>query len=145
MYKKIICVVIALTIAIALQMVSPLSINANGSIVVVVDGQRITFQDQKPAIINGRVLVPVRAVFEEMGFYPQWYPDTRVAVLMGPRDIITIPVDITFFRVNGRVVTTDVPQQLIIHKRISPCTRVHGITNNSCRRSCSKIRIRSRS
>jgi uncharacterized protein YkwD len=36
------------------------------------DGQEITFPYQQPVIVDGRTLVPVRGVFEAMGFEVRW-------------------------------------------------------------------------
>ena len=41
---------------------------AADSITVTVDGQKVHFTDQQPVNINGRVMVPVRAVAEKMGW-----------------------------------------------------------------------------
>ena len=39
---------------------------AADNITVTVDGQKVSFGDQQPVNINGRVMVPVRAVAEKM-------------------------------------------------------------------------------
>ncbi len=41
---------------------------AADNITVTVDGQKVNFGDQQPVNINGRVMVPVRAVAEKMGW-----------------------------------------------------------------------------
>jgi len=51
---------------------STLSNAIDGTIAVFVDGERVVFPDQEPIIYNGHVLVPVRAVFEAMGFEVEW-------------------------------------------------------------------------
>ena len=42
----------------------------------------IKFEDQQPVIVDGRTLVPVRGVFEFMGFDVDWNPTSRQATLM---------------------------------------------------------------
>lgn len=37
------------------------------------DGQKVSFGDQQPVNINGRVMVPVRAVAEKMGWDVEWF------------------------------------------------------------------------
>lgn len=39
---------------------------------VYVNHERVEFVDQQPQIVNARVLVPVRGVFEKMGATVQW-------------------------------------------------------------------------
>lgn len=46
---------------------------AADNITVTVDGQKVNFGDQQPVNINGRVMVPVRAVAEKMGWDVQWF------------------------------------------------------------------------
>ena len=44
---------------------------------VTVDGTQVEFAAQQPVIVGGRTLVPVRGVFEQLGFEVDWCPDTR--------------------------------------------------------------------
>ena len=46
---------------------------AADDITVTVDGQKVSFGDQQPVNINGRVMVPVRAVAEKMGWDVEWF------------------------------------------------------------------------
>ena len=52
------------------------------------DGQQIEFEDQQPIIVDGRTLVPVRGVFEAMGFEVEW--ENGYTVL--ERDNFVIPI-----------------------------------------------------
>ncbi len=68
MKKKIVSLILSLVLI--LSCVAPLSASASG-ISVTLNGNYITF-DQPPIIMNGRTLVPVRAIFEAMGFTVLW-------------------------------------------------------------------------
>ena len=46
---------------------------AADNITVTGDGQKVSFGDQQPVNINGRVMVPVRAVAEKMGWDVEWF------------------------------------------------------------------------
>ena len=46
---------------------------AADNITVTVDGQKVSFGDQQPVNINGRIMVPVRAVAEKMGWNVEWF------------------------------------------------------------------------
>ena len=46
-----------------------------------IDGEFIHISDQQPVIINGRTLVPLRAVMEPLGFIVEWDDNTRIARL----------------------------------------------------------------
>ena len=121
MNKKIGYTLAVLFVVYTLQwVVMPVSVEAGSPITVEVDGQRVSFQGQGPIMVNGRVLVPVREVFEKMGFYVYWNSSARVATLMDAERTVNIPADITFFWANGRLITTDVPQQLVNGRLMLP-------------------------
>jgi len=61
-------------------------------IAVYVDGERVIFPDQEPVIIDGRVLVPVRAVFEAMGFEVEWGDRRNEVTLVENERTVIIPV-----------------------------------------------------
>jgi len=64
---------------------SPLNTQAsNTSIIVQVDGVRVHFPDQQPVIVDGRILVPLRAAMEAIGFYVEWDDAIDSAILTKP-------------------------------------------------------------
>ena len=56
---------------------------------VTLNGLNITFGDAKPEIINGRTMVPVRGLFEKMGYSIKWDSATRTATLTSSDNVIT--------------------------------------------------------
>jgi len=58
-----------------------------------IDGQFIDVGDQPPVIIDGRTLVPVRAVFEPMGFAVSWCDDYQMATLISNRYTVEVYVN----------------------------------------------------
>jgi len=103
----------------------------SSDILVFVDGQQIHFEDQLPIIVDGRTLVPVRGVFEHMGFTVEWIDATRTAMLEGPEHSIMIPVDEATFIVQRaadfgvpHTITPDVPQQIINGRTMLPLRAV---------------------
>ena len=60
---------------------APGSIHAADEISVTIEGVRVNFTDQQPAIIGGRTLVPLRGVFEALGFDVEWSSLLRTAYL----------------------------------------------------------------
>jgi hypothetical protein len=80
---------------------------------VTVDGQPVNFNGAGPRSVNGRVLVPLRGVFEEMGAYVQWNPATRdVTATRGDSDV-RLHIGDRIANVDGRQVTLDVPAMII--------------------------------
>ena len=87
---------------------------------VIIDGQVITFADQGAVMVNDRVLVPARGVFEHMGFTVTWHSQSRIARLESYDTVIFIPADLSSFIVNGTIITPDVPQQMMNDRLMLP-------------------------
>ena len=118
---------------------------ANDTIIhVTIDGVPVNFPDQTPVIVDGRTLVPVRGVFEDLGFDVSWNENTRMATL---RRIVSIsgdssdvPVRFTeeifitigsdAFQYNSTLINTpqnhvlDVPAQIINGRTMLPIRAV---------------------
>ena len=120
MKRKILAIMLVAVFICALM---PLTAAANANeqqISVFVDGIRVAFPDQQPVIVDGRTLVPVRGVFEELGFEVDWEGTTRTAILVNDTYEIRISVGSASFYVNGVRHTLDVPAQLIGGRTMVP-------------------------
>ncbi len=62
-----------------------------GVINIFFDGNKLK-TDVEPLVENGRVLIPLRAVSEEMGFRVDWSPSAQVAYVFGEHDSIEVAV-----------------------------------------------------
>lgn len=60
-------------------LILPFDCYADEDINVQVDGIVVDFQENKPIIIDNRVLVPIRPIFEAMGAVVTWDKDTKTA------------------------------------------------------------------
>jgi len=86
---------------------------ADNNITVIIDGQTVEFEGQQPVMVDGRVLVPVRGVFEMMGFEVDWDRETRTAVIENEGYIIRIVIGQAVFYTNETIYELDVPAQII--------------------------------
>ena len=116
--KKILAIILALVLLVGL--VPSVIASANTTIPVFINGQRVTFQDQNPVLIDGRVLVPVRGVFEDLNFFVDWNPTARRATLTRGSDTIIITVGSNIFTTNGVSHTLDVQAQTIGGRTMLP-------------------------
>ena len=73
--KKIISLLLAICLLISVNT----TIFASDPISVTLDGNYIEF-DVHPQIINGRTMVPIRAIFEKMGAVVEWDGNTSSAI-----------------------------------------------------------------
>jgi hypothetical protein len=84
---------------------------AGQGIRVQLDGKVLTF-DQPPVNINGRVLVPFRAIFEAFGAEVTWEGTLReVTGILGDREVWLRIGDVNA-RVQGNPVVLDVPARI---------------------------------
>lgn len=89
------------------------------SISVTLDGEQVTF-DQQPVIIDGRTLVPVRAVVEKMGGTVDWDQPTQTVTLTLGTDVIKLTVGSSTGYINGKAHALDVPPQIINERTLMP-------------------------
>lgn len=52
-----------------------------GQVTVLVSGEPVSFSGTAPIIRHGRVMVPLRSVFEKMGAHVTWYPTKAMAMV----------------------------------------------------------------
>jgi hypothetical protein len=97
---------------------------ANEAITVTINGQKVVFNDQEPVIVDGRTLVPVRGVFETLGFNVEWDNSTRTAILTKDGYIVNISIGSNNFTTNGTSHTLDVPAQIINGSTMLPIRAV---------------------
>lgn len=83
-----------------------------GEITVFVDGRQVNFPDAKPYIKNGRTLVPVRFVSEEMGAKVTWDNRNREVLIEKNGKKILLKIASKNVYVNGVKKVIDVPAEL---------------------------------
>lgn len=96
---------------------------ANDAPTVILDGKVLSF-DVPPMIQDGRVLVPMSAIFQAMGAEVSW--DAATGQAKGEKYGITVilPVNSTSPTINGVVKTLDVPAQIVNGRMLAPLSFV---------------------
>jgi len=120
--KKIVCVLLA--IVLGHTSIAPVAGSANDNITVIVHGVQVDFEGQPPIIVNGRTLVPIRGVFEVLGFELTWKPELRQAVMIRTNDEIIITIDSTIFTHNDTIHSLDVAAQIVGGRTMVPLRAV---------------------
>lgn len=95
-----------------------LSVNSSG-LKVYVNGHPISF-DVDPVIVNGRTLVPIRAIAERLGAKVSWNPDTATATVELGQYQVAVTRDSTTAVVNGQTVTLDVAATIVGGRTMLP-------------------------
>ena len=116
--RKVVALLLAFILSAGLAMPVMAANSEENVLTVEVDGTEVVFADQGPVMVaGGTVMVPVRGVFEHMGFTPSWDNAAQVATLTSDDTIIVIPAGGTTITVNGETFTPLVPP-LMLNGRI---------------------------
>ncbi len=92
--------------------------NEDKSVDVYLNNNEITF-DVEPVVVNDRTLVPMRAIFEDLGAAVEWSDEKQTASAVKGETTITITIG-GAFTVNGEPVEIDVPAQLVDDRTMVP-------------------------
>ena len=98
---------------------SPKAINASSDITVLLEGQQMSFE-VPPQIIEGRTLLPLRAIFEALGLEVNWDDATKVITGTAEGKEIILELDSKEAKVNGVDKTLDVPAKAINGRTLVP-------------------------
>ena len=86
---------------------------------VFVDGRRLVF-DVPPQIVNGRTLVPLRAIFAELGASVSWDEATQTVTAAKDGAVVVLQIGSTAPTVNGKVWHIDQPGIIIQGRTLVP-------------------------
>lgn len=114
--KKFLCMIIAISLTAVMGITAAAE---KDTISVMVDNQEVEF-DQAPVIIDGRTLVPIRAVFEKAGAAVYWDQATLTAQIERDGVIVKINPDKDILFKNGKAIGLDVPAQMINDRILIP-------------------------
>ncbi|WP_294797129.1 copper amine oxidase N-terminal domain-containing protein [uncultured Fenollaria sp.] len=96
-----------------LLLVLPFNSKAQNDIKININGQEIS-GDASPIIINGRTLVPLRLVSENLGLDVDWQPDTQEVTLTKGETVIKFVIGTNSYNKNGLDISMDIAA--MIHK-----------------------------
>ncbi|MBO4898293.1 MAG: copper amine oxidase N-terminal domain-containing protein [Clostridia bacterium] len=127
-YKKILKIALAALIALAL--VVPYAALAD-NIKVTINGNNVAF-DQPPVIVDGRTLVPLRAIFEAMGCTVLWDGTSQIASVATKFGMMTFGIGSNYISYRNenedRSVFADVPPQIIGGRTMVPVRAIAECT-----------------
>lgn len=97
-----------------------INVNLNGSV--------INFENQKPVVVEGRTLIPLRGVFDKMGYNISWDGTKKQVTLSKSTGTIIISIGSSSFTVNEKTVSLDVPAQIINGSTMLPLRAIADAT-----------------
>lgn len=109
---------ILMIILLSISMVT-VPVSANEGVSVFLDGELLVF-DVPPQIIDGRVMVPMRKIFEVLGATVGWDGDTQKITAKKQGATVVMQINSNFLSVNGNILDLDVPPQLVGERTLVP-------------------------
>ena len=122
--KKFLVFIMSLTLVTTV----PWVVNANTTIAVTVNNNPVIFLDVQPVIVHGRTLVPMRGVFEHMGFNVDWNEELSTATLTREHIIMTVRNGDAFFILDGTPIYPEVPPQIVNNRFMLPLRAIAEAT-----------------
>lgn len=101
------------------QLVAQAAPQNSNNITVTVDWEEIEF-DVPPTIINGRTMVPLRAIFEALDAQVKWDGTTRTVTGYRNDTIVSLVVDSKIATLNGKRIELDVPAIIVSGRTLVP-------------------------
>lgn len=102
---------------------SSFTVSANDEIKVLLDGKPITF-DVPPQIINGRTMVPLRAIFEAMNASVKWNDATKAVTAYRGDTTVKMSIDSNQLDINGKLQSMDSMPVIIDDRTLAPARYV---------------------
>ncbi|MEO6909018.1 MAG: copper amine oxidase N-terminal domain-containing protein, partial [Abditibacteriaceae bacterium] len=104
-------------LALMLMLLSPVFAQ---NIRVELDGSPLSFGSVPPASVNGRVLVPLRGVFEALGAQVDYQASSRTVLAAKDATNLRLQIGSSTAYVNGNPVRLDVPAQVVLGRTLVP-------------------------
>jgi len=104
-------------------------LNDNPNAIKVTVGGEMIYFDVSPQIINGRTMVPLRAIFDALGASVSWDDATKTVTSTRGNTTISLTIDSTTMYVNGTAVTLDSPACLIGGRTLVPVRAISEAFN----------------
>lgn len=103
----------------ALMLTASAPVYGADAVNVNVNGTPVTFADSSAIIVNQRTMIPLRGVFEQLGYSISWDGVTKTATLAG-REIIRITAGSNVFYAGDDIEYSEVPAQIINNRLYLP-------------------------
>lgn len=117
--KRFLCLLMVVVMTMSMNVLT----FAEDNIKVALDGKYIGF-DVPPQIISGRTMVPIRAIFENMGATVEWDANTSSAICTKGDTVVKMTVDSTTMYVNNQSQTMDIAPVVINGRTLAPARYV---------------------
>lgn len=119
---------LVMSIILMLSMTAGSVVFADNNITVKLNGQILRF-DVPPQLINGRTMVPMRAIFESLGATVNWDQTTQTVVSVKNSTAIKLTIGIPDIVINGNTKSLDIAPCVINGRTLVPIRAVSEAFN----------------
>lgn len=95
---------------------------------VKLNDETVEFSNQQPVIIDGRTLIPLRGVFEKLGYEITWDAEYKCATFQNDFQIVRVFANAPQFSANNKVYDLDVSAQIINGSMMLPLRAIGEAT-----------------
>ena len=82
--------------------------------------------DTAPTVENGQFMIPMRAVFEKLGFTISWDGETSTAFAFHEEKIIMVQIANDTAFINGESVALDIPAKIVNSRTLIPASFIES-------------------
>ncbi|ARU60106.1 hypothetical protein CBW65_02815 [Tumebacillus avium] len=118
LFMSFLSLMMAVTIAVP-SLGTPVEAAKATEISVVIDGVK-QYYDPAPVVVNGRTLVPMRAIFEKLGMIIEWDEKTSTVRGYTMSDDLKLTINSKWAFLNDQAIALDVPAQLVKGRTMVP-------------------------
>lgn len=104
---------------------------AQDNITVIVNEKTVNFENQAPVIVDNRTLVPLRGIFDAMGYEIYWDNLSKSAVLEKNDTKIVATANDNYLVINDEIIQTDVAPKIINNSLMIPLRAIADLTDAS--------------
>ncbi|CAH0121270.1 hypothetical protein PAE9249_03797 [Paenibacillus sp. CECT 9249] len=115
--RKILSALVAVAMVLTLSLQS--QVHAAQPISIYIDGVKLS-TDQAPVSVGGRVLLPMRAIFEALNAYVDWEPKSKTVTAVKDGTTVQLRMGSKTATINNATVSLDVPAQAIKGRTMVP-------------------------
>ena len=105
--------------AIVINVERPVADDQTDMIKVIIDDKLLTFE-MPPQIVNDRLLVPLRAIFEEMGAMVKWEENTQTVIATKDNAVVVLTIGDSYPTINGQIIPLDQPGIIVEGRALAP-------------------------
>lgn len=122
--KNAVCLVLSV---VCLTLLASMTVLADENIRVYFNDVEISF-DTQPKIVNNTILVPMRNIFEILGYEVQWYDESKCILATKDDNAILMNINGNIMVCNNKSVDLDVAPQIVDGNTIVPLRAISEIS-----------------